>query len=96
MKIDVQGAELMVLKGASDLLKREAIAAIMCEVAFVPHYEKGVLYHDLAGYLNGFGYTLFDFDDPVRAANGQLRYCNALFLSMQARRAILDALPEEP
>jgi FkbM family methyltransferase len=96
MKIDVQGAELLVLKGARGLLEREAISAIICEVAFTAHYEEGVLYHDLARFLGDFGYTLFDFEEGVRARNGQLRYSNALFLSSRLRHVAIDILPEEP
>jgi FkbM family methyltransferase len=95
LKIDVQGAERLVLEGANGLLGRAAIDVVFCEVAFVPHYEGGVLYHDLAQYLGDFGYTLLDLIDHVRAGNGQLRYSNALFLSAETRRRTIDNMAEE-
>ena len=96
MKIDVQGGELLVLRGAQGLLASHAIGAILCELAFTPHYEQGVLYHDLARFLESFGYTIFDFDRVTRARNGQLRYCDGLFVSDRLRRALVDRMPEEP
>ena len=49
MKLDVQGGELSVLKGAKRVLS--AIEAIYCEVSFVQLYETQPLAHELVGYL---------------------------------------------
>lgn len=47
LKLDVQGGELAVLSGGSDVLGRTA--AILVEVLFVPHYEG----HDVPGRSRG-------------------------------------------
>lgn len=59
LKIDVQGATLMVLQGARNLLARTAV--IHCEVEFTPIYEGQPLAHETAAYLDELGFYLVDF-----------------------------------
>jgi FkbM family methyltransferase len=96
LKLDVQGAEGMVLKGAKGLLSQEAIDLVFTEVMFVPHYEGGPLIHQLWRQLEEHRYSFFNLFDMSVASNGQLRYANALFLSSGTRARVVDAFPEEP
>lgn len=59
LKIDVQGAELLVLEGAAALLPR--IVAIELEVQFAPLYKDVPLFGDVDRYLRqrGFGFHRF-------------------------------------
>ncbi len=50
IKIDVQGAELDIFKGASKTLS--SVLKIVCEVEFVPIYENQPLFGDVCSYLN--------------------------------------------
>jgi len=50
IKIDVQGAELDIFKGASKTLKN--VLKIVCEVEFISHYENQPLFGDVCSYLN--------------------------------------------
>lgn len=94
LKIDVEGAELRVLRGAKDLLARKAVSLLLLETMFVEHYAGQALYHELAGFLHDHGYSLFDLYDLRRSAqNGQLRWGNALFVSPELRESVLDAVP---
>ena len=86
LKIDVEGAETMVFSGASDMLAQNKIKVIYTEVMFVPHYEKGCLYHDIAELLDKYNYTLLNLYDLRTARDGQLRWGNAIFLSAQMRQ----------
>lgn len=95
LKLDVQGGELLVLQGATDLLRRHAVDVIYTEAAFVPHYEGGVLFHELAQFLQAYGYSLFNLFELHVARNGQLRYCDALFISTETRGRVVDAAPPE-
>jgi FkbM family methyltransferase len=69
--MDVQGAELEVLKGASRMLQRAK--AVWSEVSY-DQYVDGASLEDVQGFLRGFGFRLHD----VRL--GRLGWGNALFL----------------
>lgn len=56
MKLDVQGGELDVLKGASDVLP--LIDSIYTEVSFVTLYEQQPLASDITSFLHDRGFTL--------------------------------------
>ena len=56
MKIDVEGAEMLVLKGASKLLTREDV-----KIFLSTHSEEAK--RGCQDYLAGFGYTCVPFDD---------------------------------
>jgi FkbM family methyltransferase len=88
LKMDVEGAEEKVLSGAGDKLSKCNIHLIYTEIMFVPHYEGGCMFHDLAAFLEQYGYTLFNLYNLKRAKNGQLRWGNAIFLSPQARAKV--------
>ncbi len=91
LKLDVEGAELMVLRGAFEMLSRHLIGIVYTEVMFVSHYKGGVAFHDLCKFLSDFGYTLFNFYEIKSAANGQLRWGNAIFVSPNIRKNVIDA-----
>ena len=61
LKIDVQGYELKVLKGAAELLNRHAIRLILTEVLFVSAREEQPTLADLYNYLAPFGFRLAGF-----------------------------------
>ena len=61
LKLDVQGAELDVLRGAATSLARAVV--IELEVEFVPLYENQPLFGDLQTFLRGHGFVLHKFLD---------------------------------
>jgi FkbM family methyltransferase len=63
LKLDVQGFELEVLRGASGLLNDRKIQVIYTETYFKPQYHKQPLFWDVGAYLCGFGFSLVDFYD---------------------------------
>jgi FkbM family methyltransferase len=95
LKIDIQGGELMALKGAVQTLREQSVSLIFTEVMFVPHYEGGPLFYETWGFLNDFDYTLFDIFNVVRATNGQLRQADALFVSSEVRSQVIDTFDQE-
>ncbi len=96
LKLDVQGSEMMALKGASQILGKRAVSLIYTDVNFTLHYEGGVLFYELWNFLADFQYTLFDIYHLKRATNGQIRYGDALFVSEEVRKQVIDKYPEEP
>jgi FkbM family methyltransferase len=96
LKMDIQGGELMALKGAAETLKENQMPVIYTEIMFVPHYENQPLLHEIWDYLSQFGYTLFGLYGLHKATNGQLRYGDALFVNQDVRTRVIDGYPQEP
>ena len=59
IKIDVQGAELNVLKGGKKLLKN--VLKIISEVEFVPMYQDQPLFGEISNFLNQHGFMFNRF-----------------------------------
>ncbi|MBI1245128.1 MAG: FkbM family methyltransferase [Alphaproteobacteria bacterium] len=107
LKVDVQGAELDVLRGARRLLARALV--VHTEVEFVPMYEGQPLFGDVDVFLRGEGFMLHRFEgvfsrqlkpvvingDPF-AAGSQILYAEAaVYVRAIDRLAAVpnDALP---
>ena len=74
--IDVQGAELLVLQGASRTLDK--VEAVYCEIADVSLYEGSCTWPEISAFLDGHGFRL-----KYLAINAH-NWGNALFLKEQA------------
>jgi FkbM family methyltransferase len=59
MKIDTEGADLLVLQGARAMLSRGAVRIIQVEVGFHPENETHVSVIDVILFLQPFGYRVF-------------------------------------
>jgi FkbM family methyltransferase len=62
IKIDVEGGELEVLKGASDVLKNMR-PVILCEVQDKRTEQWGYKASEICNLLKGYNYSLFDFSE---------------------------------
>lgn len=81
LKLDVQGAELIALKGAEALLSNRAIDLIYLEVNFAPIYKEQAALCDLEFYLRKFGYRLVGFYDPHVTSSGSMVWADAIFIA---------------
>lgn len=90
LKMDIQGGELMALKGAIQALENQKIDLIYLEMFFIEHYSNSPMYFDLAKMLSDYGYKIFSLYDLRYAADGQLRYCDGIFLSEKFRKETLN------
>jgi FkbM family methyltransferase len=89
LQIDVQGADLNVLKGAKELLERSGLA-IQIEVEFAALYQGQPLFADVDTFLREKGFALFDLTkayrtrslSPIRGNKrpGQLLWGDAFYL----------------
>lgn len=84
LKMDIQGAELKALRGASDLLARGAIDLIYTEVWFSRHYEGQADFCELRAYLSNFGFRLYHLYELCRGQDEMLAWGDALFVSPRA------------
>ena len=84
LKIDVEGYELVVLKGAENLLKEKKVLTIIVEVGFIHADIQHTYFTDVNEYLNAIGYFLYGFYDQAIYPSRyypQLGYCNALYVA---------------
>jgi FkbM family methyltransferase len=86
LKIDVQGAELDVLEGASGVLDRVRLALV--EVSFVRAYSGGASAPDVIAQFAARGFRLLDLVDTLRLSDAEgrgLREADLLFVNDRAR-----------
>lgn len=77
LKLDVQGFELMALRGCARRL--QDIENVICEVQFVPLYDGAPLWHEIAGYLGGFGFQPLIMDGFCFGPDGLPLQADLLF-----------------
>ncbi|MEG3438706.1 FkbM family methyltransferase [Pannus brasiliensis CCIBt3594] len=84
LKIDTEGYELEVLKGASDFLENRKITLVLAEVGFRPSDSRHTPFPALHEHLYGRGfrfYALYDLSYWHPYQYEGLIYCNALFVN---------------
>jgi FkbM family methyltransferase len=77
LKIDVQGAELSILKGAAETLKRTN--QIWIEVSFRPIYTGSAVFNDIYSFLNDNGFILKTILEGYRSNEHELLQADCLF-----------------
>ena len=77
MKVDVQGSELAVFRGAEDTLRRTRM--IWTEVSFRPIYEGSASFFDIHSYLSQRGFILLWISQGTRGEGGEVLEGDALF-----------------
>lgn len=82
LKIDTQGSELAILKGAKSLLESGKVSLIYTEVYFQPQYREQPLFHHIAAYLQDHGYHLEDIYEPYYNEH-YLLWCDAIFIPVK-------------
>lgn len=64
LKLDVQGAELMVLSGATEVLAKTTF--VQLEASVVEYNHGGVCWHEIDNFLRRHGFHLYDLGDITR------------------------------
>jgi FkbM family methyltransferase len=80
LKIDTQGFDFEVLRGAEDMLDGESIRAILVELNFVPLYATQCRPGQIVDWLGEHGYSLVGLYEEVRS-NMVLSWATGLFLT---------------
>ncbi len=60
LKIDTEGFELPVLRGAEELLEKQAVSTIICEAGFMRTNTRNTYFGDINDFLESKGYALFE------------------------------------
>ena len=84
LKIDTQGYELHVLRGAETLLTPVCIRLIYLEALFYPLYEGQARFHEIQALLHEKGYRLYNFYEPAWSEQHGLLWADALFYGAQS------------
>jgi FkbM family methyltransferase len=79
LKIDVQGAEMSVLKGATDMFSREKVDVVICEIITSPTYTGQNTLKEYLEFVENSGLVLVDILNPVRKKN-RLLQIDAIFV----------------
>ena len=79
LKMDIQGGELMALRGATGLLDQQAVDIVYAEVLFAELYDEGASFDQVWRYLEQFGYTLYGLYDLTPGHNDFLGFGDAIF-----------------
>jgi FkbM family methyltransferase len=79
LKMDIQGAELLALKGAIKLLEEKKIGLIYTETYFRRQYNNQPLFHEISKFLADYGYYIQDIYSPIYG-KGSIAWCDAIFL----------------
>lgn len=78
LKMDVQGAEHLVLQGGPETLARTGM--VWTECSFKPLYTGSSTFSDLYRLLEPLGFQLSEFNPALRSADGELLQVDALFV----------------
>tara|TARA_B100001248_G_C27374270_1_gene453332 strand:- start:402 stop:1082 length:681 start_codon:yes stop_codon:yes gene_type:complete len=82
LKIDVEGNELSVLKGASGMIEKNAIRAIFLECDFNKEDKQHSYFFDIFDFLSQENFCFHGLFDVVRYSPSYgIGFCNALFLN---------------
>jgi len=85
MKLDVQGYELQVLKGAIETLKNTLV--VMCEVCFEPFYQGQADFPRIYEFMTGQGFSFAEFVAVSRLPpDDEVAFADAVFINDRLRR----------
>lgn len=88
LKVDAEGFDLEVLKGAAPLLSSARVAFVLVEVGFHPGDTRHVLFDHVREFLMAHGFHVYGFYDQNLEWTGEsrLRFANVCFANETAFR----------
>jgi FkbM family methyltransferase len=91
LKIDCQGSELSILRGAKRLLTEERVKCLYLEVLFKPLYQTQAGLGDYVRFLEPHGFDLTGFYKPALRGTA-LFHCDVLFTRREGPAAVSPTL----
>ena len=88
-KIDVQGYELEVLAGGSDILSQSPL--VQLEMSLIPLYEGGCTYPDVLKFMGEQGFSLIGIEPGLSSATGVLLQADGIFAAGPSLQRLLAA-----
>jgi FkbM family methyltransferase len=87
LKIDVQGAEPLVLQGADRMLRRRSVRLLYVEILAAPCYTGQAELHEFLAQVHGYGFVPYSFYDLCTTVEGELKQFDAIFVRAEVARA---------
>jgi FkbM family methyltransferase len=81
LKIDTQGYELNILKGAKLALKKKIIKFIELEIIIADYYKKKINLHDIDLIMSKNNYYLYNIENFCYDKNGKLKWFDMLYMN---------------
>jgi len=79
LKIDVQGAEHLVINGAKETLKKTKFAYI--ELSFKPLYKGSSVFHEIYKLMENHGFILIEISPGYRSSLNEILQVDAFFVN---------------
>lgn len=92
LKVDVEGCEASVFRGARRLLSQRRIGRICFEISTDPLAGAGVTARDVFAELQFHGYAVYDYDAAARRFRGPLHDSSAYWANYYASAEPLEGL----
>jgi hypothetical protein len=83
IKIDVQGYELEVLKGAGDILHQAEV--MILEVALIPYNDSAPLFAEVIQFMEDAGYVAYEFCGGSRRTDLALFQIDVFFVRRDSK-----------
>jgi len=81
LKMDTQGTELEILKGASEMIQNGLIKVVYMEIITLPTYENQPGLKNTMNVLEDLGFILYNIYNLSSKGNGHLRQLDAIFIN---------------
>jgi FkbM family methyltransferase len=82
LKMDVQGAEYLILEGAKNLLSQGKIGLIYTEILISPSYEGQINFYEFLERMHTAGFDLYGIYN-ISPPKGQIKQIDAIFIKRQ-------------
>jgi len=86
LKIDTQGHELHVLKGAKNVLKKSIISFIEVEIILCDYYEEKINLYELDCIMQENNFNLFNLQGFDYDKNGQIKWFDMLYINRNLQK----------
>jgi FkbM family methyltransferase len=83
LKLDTQGTETRILRGANQMLREARINLVYTEILMAPTYKGQGKVHEMLELLEERNYVPFSFYNPTHRKDGRLLQVDAIFVKAQ-------------
>lgn len=88
LKIDTEGFDLEVLKGASETLGKNMVSVVLCETFFVNYRKDQCFFWDIASFMHQFSYYFVGLYDTRQTSQGRLYTGNGIWVSLHVGQSL--------